>query len=142
MQGKLEEAISFFKKSLIIFEDARGNYNIAGAYRNLGNLSLSIKHYRRAVEIGSGDAEFYSDLGDALWHEGNIKEANRFLRMAVEVNSSHPRSNYQLGVFFYMTIKLLLKLFNILNLLKLVIGRRGYYIAFISSRNMINSNKN
>ena len=101
LQGKLEEAISFFKKSLTIFEDARGNYNIAGAYRNLGNLSLSIKHYRRAVEIGSGEAEFYSDLGDALWHEGNIKEANRFLRMAVEVNSSHPRSNYQLGIFLY-----------------------------------------
>ena len=101
LQGKLEEAVTFFKKSLTIFEDARGNYNIAGVYRNLGNLSLSIKHYRRAVEIGSGQAEFYSDLGDALWHDGNIEEANRFLRMAVEVNSLHPKSNYQLGIFLY-----------------------------------------
>ena len=101
LQGKLEEAITFFKKSLAILDDARGNYNIAGAYRNLGNLSLSIKHYRRAVEIGSGDAEFYSDLGDALWHDGNNEEANRFLRKAVEVNSSHPKSNYQLGIFLY-----------------------------------------
>jgi len=101
LQGKLEEAVTFFKKSLTIFEDARGNYNIAGAYRNLGNLSLSIKHYRRAVEIGVGEAEFYSDLGDALWHEGNIEEANLFLRRAVEVNCSHPKSNYQLGIFLY-----------------------------------------
>ena len=101
LQGKLEEAINFFKKSLTIFEDARGNYNVAGAYRNLGNLSLSIKYYRRAVEIGSGEAEFYSDLGDALWHEGNIEEANLFLRKAVEVDSSHSKSNYQLGVFLY-----------------------------------------
>jgi len=101
LQGKLEEAVTFFKKSLTIFEDARGNYNIAGAYRNLGNLSLSIKHYRRAVEIGSGEAEFYSDLGDALWHDGNIQEANLFLRKAIEVDSSHPKANYQLGVFLY-----------------------------------------
>jgi|TARA_B110000114_G_scaffold180631_1_gene216770 uncharacterized protein (TIGR02466 family) len=101
LQGKLEEAIIFFKKSLAIYDDARGNYNIAGAYRNLGNLSSSIKHYRKAVEIGSGEAEFYSDLGDALWHDGNIEEANRFLRKAVEVNSSHPKSNYQLGIFLY-----------------------------------------
>ena len=101
LQGKLEEAIIFFKKSLAILDDARGNYNIAGAYRDLGNLSSSIKHYRRAVEIGSGEAEFYSDLGDALWHDGNIEEANLFLRKAVEVNSSHPKSNYQLGVFLY-----------------------------------------
>ena len=101
LQGKLEEAVTFFKKSLNIFDDARGNYNIAGAYRNLGNLSLSIKHYRRAVEVGSGEAEFYSDLGDALWHDGNIEEANLFLRKAVEVNCSHPRSNYQLGIFLY-----------------------------------------
>ena len=101
LQGNLEEAVTFFKKSLTIFADAKGNYNIAGAYRNLGNLSLSIKHYRRAVEIGSGQAEFYSDLGDALWHDGNIEEANRFLRMAVKVDSSHTKSNYQLGIFLY-----------------------------------------
>jgi len=101
LQGKLEEAITLFMKSLTIFEDGRGNYNLAGAYRNLGNLTLSIKHYRRAVEIGSGEAEFYSDLGDALWHDGNIEEANLFLRKAVEVDSSNPKSNYQLGIFLY-----------------------------------------
>ena len=101
LQEKLDEAINYFKKALEVFEDARGNYNIAGAYRNLGNLSLAIKHYKRAIEIGSGEAEFYSDLGDALWHDGNIEEANRFLRMAVEVDSSHAKSNYQLGIFLY-----------------------------------------
>ena len=101
LQEKLDEAINYFKKALEVFEDARGNYNIAGAYRNLGNLSLAIKHYKRAIEIGSGEAEFYSDLGDALWHDGNIEEANRFLRMAVKVDSSHSKSNYQLGVFLY-----------------------------------------
>lgn len=101
IQGNLEEAITFFKKSLAIFEDGRGHYNIAGAYRNLGNLSLSIKHYKKAIEIGPAEAEFYSDLGDALWHDGKIEEANRFLRMAVDIDSSNQKSNYQLGVYLY-----------------------------------------
>ena len=101
LQGDLEGAINYFNKALKINEDGRGHYNIAGAYRNLGNLSLSIKHYKRAIEIGSGEADFYTDLGDALWHDGKIAEANRFLRMAVEVDSSHPKSNYQLGIFLY-----------------------------------------
>ena len=79
IQGKLDEAIGFFLKSISIYEDARGHYNLASAYRNQGNLSISIKHYRKAIEIGSGEAEFYSDLGDALWHDGKIEEASRFL---------------------------------------------------------------
>lgn len=101
LQGRLEEAESFFKKSLNIREDGRGHYNLANVLRNQGNLSLSISHYRKAIELGSGEAEFYSDLGDALWHDGNIQEANRFLRMAVDVDSQHSRSNYQLAVFLY-----------------------------------------
>jgi len=96
-----DEAIEFFEKSLSIREDGRGHYNLANVLRNQGNLSLSIDHYRKAIELGSGEAEFYSDLGDALWHNGNIPEANRFLRMAVEVDSQHSRANYQLAVFLY-----------------------------------------
>ena len=91
----------FLKSRLSIREDGRGHYNLANVLRNQGNLSSSINHYRKAIELGSGEAEFYSDLGDALWHEGNISEANRFLRMAVEVDSQHPRANYQLAVFLY-----------------------------------------
>ena len=101
LQGHLNEAAEFFKKSLSIREDGRGHYNLANVLRNQGKLSISINHYRKAIELGSGEAEFYSDLGDALWHDGNISEANRFLRMAVEVDSQHPRANYQLAVFLY-----------------------------------------
>ena len=100
LQGHLDEAADFFKKSLSIREDGRGHYNLANVLRNQGNLSASINHYRKAIELGSGEAEFYSDLGDALLHEGNISEANRFFRMAVEVDSQHPRANYQLEIYF------------------------------------------
>ena len=79
LQGDLDMAIELFKKSLHLKEDARGHYNLAGAYRNQGNLISAIDHYRRAVQLGTNEPEFYSDLGDALWHDGQIKEAKEFL---------------------------------------------------------------
>ena len=101
LQGDLDSAIKYFKKALDINEDARGHYNLAGALRNHGNLSIAINHYKKAIEIGSNESEFYSDLGDALWHDGQTKEANQFLRLAVEINPSHSRANYQLAIFLY-----------------------------------------
>ncbi|MDG2252101.1 MAG: tetratricopeptide repeat protein [Methylophilaceae bacterium] len=101
LQGDLESAIKYFEKALNINEDARGHYNLAGALRNHGNLSMAIDHYKKAIKIGSNEPEFYSDLGDALWHNGQIKEANQFLRSAVEMDPSHSRANYQLAIFLY-----------------------------------------
>ena len=101
LEGNLEKAIELFKKSLNIKEDAKGHYNLAGAYRNQGNLLLAIQHYRKAVELGAKDPELYSDLGDALWHDGQIKDAKEFLNMAVKIDPNHPRANYQLAVFLY-----------------------------------------
>ena len=101
LQGDLDSAIKWFEKALNINEDARGHYNLAGALRNQGNLSIAIDHYKKAIEIGSNEPEFYSDLGDALWHDGQIKEANQFLRLAVEINPRHSRASYQLAIFLY-----------------------------------------
>ena len=101
LQGDLDMAIELFKKSLHIKEDAKGHYNLAGAYRNQGDLISAIEHYKKAVQLGANEAEFYSDLGDALWHDGQIKEAKEFLNMAVKVDPKHPRANYQLAVFLY-----------------------------------------
>jgi len=101
LQGDLDDAIKCFEQSLAIFDDARGHYNLAGAFRNQGNLKLAIDHFKKAVEKGSNEPDFYSDLGDALWHDGQIKEANNFLRLAVQKNPQHPRANYQLAIFLY-----------------------------------------
>ena len=101
LQGELSEAIELFQKAIAIFEDAKGHYNLAGAFRNQGNLTLAISHFKRAIELGANEPDFYSDLGDALWHDGQIKEANNFLRLAVEKDPDHARANYQLAVFLY-----------------------------------------
>ncbi len=101
LQGNLDTAIEYFERALKIHQDARGHYNLAGALRNQGNLVLAIDHYKKAIEKGAHEPEFYSDLGDALWHDGQIKEANQFFRLAVEMSPSHNRSNYQLAIFLY-----------------------------------------
>ena len=101
LQGDLNQAIKLFKQSLNLKKDAKGHYNIAGAYRNQGNLVLAIEHLRKAVGLGKQEPEFYSDLGDALWHDGQIAEAKEFLSMAVKIDPSHPRANYQFAIFLY-----------------------------------------
>jgi tetratricopeptide (TPR) repeat protein len=101
LQGRLDEAIECFKRTITIQEDAKGHYNLAGAYRNQGNLILAIDHFKKAIDLGSNEPEFYSDLGDALWHDGQIKAAKEFLHMAVKIDPQHPRANYQLAVFLY-----------------------------------------
>lgn len=101
LQGDLDNAIKYFEKALNINEDGRGHYNLAGALRNHGSLSIAIVHYKKAIELNTNEPEFYSDLGDALWHDGQIKEANKFLRLAVKVSPSHLRANYQLAIFLY-----------------------------------------
>ncbi len=104
LQGDLDSAIKYFEKALSINEDALGHYNLAGALRNHGNLSIAINHYKKAIEIGTNEPEFYSDLGDALWHDGQINEANQFLRLAIKINPSHSRANYQLAIYLYDNI--------------------------------------
>ena len=101
LQGDLDGAIVLFEKAIKIHEDAKGHYNLAGAYRNQGNLGKAIQHFKRAIDLGSNEPDFYSDLGDALWHDGQIKEANNFLRLAVEKDPDHSRANYQLAIFLY-----------------------------------------
>ena len=83
MQGEFDQAIQSFKQSLKIQDHARGHFNLGNAYRNQGHLEEAIQSYRKALEKNPQDAEVCSVIGDALWHQGEVSEANRWLREAV-----------------------------------------------------------
>ncbi|MFZ9615016.1 MAG: tetratricopeptide repeat protein, partial [Candidatus Methylopumilus sp.] len=80
LQGDFDAAILSFQKSLNIQDHARGHFNLGNAYRNQGHLEKAIQSYQRAIEMSPNDAEICSVLGDALWHQGKIQEANQYLR--------------------------------------------------------------
>ena len=51
--------------------------------------------------MSPNDAEICSVLGDALWHQGKIQEANQYLRQAVTLNAENPIANYNLATFLH-----------------------------------------
>ncbi|MGA1427498.1 MAG: tetratricopeptide repeat protein [Methylophilaceae bacterium] len=100
-QGRLDEAIDIYRQSLMITKASRTHFNLAGALRNLGQLKLAIQEYENAINLEQDNAEFFTDIGDALWHDGNINEGRKFLLKAIEVDPNHPKANYQLAIFYY-----------------------------------------
>ncbi len=101
LQGEFERAIQSFQQSLKIQDHARGHFNLGNAYRNQGHLEEAIQSYRMALDMDLNDAEFCSALGDALWHQGKIPEANQLLRQAVTLNSGNSIANYNLATFLH-----------------------------------------
>jgi uncharacterized protein (TIGR02466 family) len=99
--GKLDDAIATYRKSLAITKASRTHFNLAGALRNQGNLKLAITEYTNAINIENNNPEFFTDIGDALWHDGNVDEGKKFLLKAIEIEPAHPKSNYQLAIFYY-----------------------------------------
>ena len=99
--GKLDDAIATYKKSLAISKASRTHFNLAGALRNQGKLKLAITEYTNAINIENDNPEFFTDIGDALWHDGNVDEGKKFLIKAIEINPTHPKGNYQLAIFYY-----------------------------------------
>jgi len=101
LQGDFDQAIHSFQQSLNIQDHPRGHFNLGNAYRNQGYLEKAIQSYRKAIAMSPNDAEVCSVLGDALWHQGNISEANQYLRQAVKLNSENPIANYNLATFLH-----------------------------------------
>jgi uncharacterized protein (TIGR02466 family) len=99
--GDLEKAIQVYEKSLTISSNARTHFNLAGALRNKGLLKASIAEYEKAISMEPKNPEFFSDIGDALWHDGEVAKARQFLEKAVEIDPLHEKANYQLAIFYY-----------------------------------------
>ena len=99
--GKLDDSISTYKKSLAIKKASRTHFNLAGALRNQGSLKLAIAEYENAINIENDNPEFFTDIGDALWHDGDVEQGKKFLIKAIEIDPTHSKGNYQLAIFYY-----------------------------------------
>ena len=53
--------------------------------------------YRQAVEMSSDDADYYSDLGNALWWQRKYGEAEIAYRQAIKINPGDARYHSYLG---------------------------------------------
>lgn len=82
MEGRLEEAVYYYKKSLEIEETAEGHTFLGWAYSFMGKLGEAIAECHKAIAV---DAEFgnpYNDIGSYLIQSGQPAEALPWLEKA------------------------------------------------------------
>ena len=66
--GKLEKAVDAYLNALNKDKDnAVVHNNLGNAYRDLGNISQSLKSFERAIAIRPDIADFYRTMEIAVW---------------------------------------------------------------------------
>ena len=87
--------------------------NLAIILKKLNKRKESIENFKKIIDIDKNDADTLCGLAQIYEEDGNLKEAEIFLKKALKVDSFHHVANHSYG-------KLLLKLNNHLDGLKLI----------------------
>lgn len=97
-QGKIEEAISYYRESL------RLNPNSVHTHNNLGVVLLergqigdAISHYVVALRLQADYAETYNNLGVALFRLGDFDKAIAHYRKALRLDPNFGKAHNNLG---------------------------------------------
>ncbi|NQE36836.1 tetratricopeptide repeat protein [Microcoleus asticus] len=86
-QGKLEEAITAYRKAIEIDPNFAWAYNYLGLIlQNQGKLEEAITAYRKAIEIDPNYTNAYNNLGLILQNQGKLEEAITAYRKAIEID--------------------------------------------------------
>jgi len=86
--GDFESAAPAFQRAIEIQPDPLAYSNLGLMYYYLGRMDDAIAAHRRAVELAPKDHLAWSNLGDALWIDGQREEARRTFETARTLASS------------------------------------------------------
>src|SRR5580765_7415390 len=81
MNGKFEEAILNYKKSLEIFPTAEAHTFLGWTYSFLGDLDRAIEECKKAIAIEPDYGNPYNDIGAYLIQQGKSDEAITWLEL-------------------------------------------------------------
>lgn len=82
MEGRLEEAVYYYKKSLLIENTAEGHTFLGWAYSFMGKYEEAIRECERAIEADPEFGNPYNDIGSYLIHLNRLDEAVPWLEQA------------------------------------------------------------
>jgi tetratricopeptide (TPR) repeat protein len=90
-QGDLDRARVELEKSLMYHDDLSGVYNNWGYfYDKKQEYGKAVDFYRKAIALKPQNHIYYSNLGLALFHGGNRKEANTAFQKSLEISPYQP----------------------------------------------------
>lgn len=99
MQGQIEEAIEFYKKSLASMPTAEAFTFLGWAYSFQGHYDEAIRECQKAIEVDPDFGNPYNDIGAYLIEKGKLDDAIPWLEKAAEAKryDSHCFPQYNLG---------------------------------------------
>lgn len=98
--------VKYWKSSVTLYEHALDvtdnnfimHYNMGLELVKVNRIKDAEGHFRRTTEINPDFDQAYSDLGNALWLQGQPEKAADLYRKTLEINPEHPLANYNLGI--------------------------------------------
>jgi tetratricopeptide (TPR) repeat protein/glycosyltransferase involved in cell wall biosynthesis len=97
-QGKLAEAIAYFKNALVLQPDSiESATNLAVTLHQTGDLAEAATYYQRAIEIDPNCAQAQNNLGILLQDRGNTAEAVICFQKAIALNPVYVKALNNLG---------------------------------------------
>jgi tetratricopeptide (TPR) repeat protein len=99
MQGRLEEAIALYKKSLELYPTAEAYTFLGWAYSFQNRYDDAIEECKKAVALDPDFGNPYNDIGAYLIEKGKLDEAIEWLEKAVQAKryESYCYPHYNLG---------------------------------------------
>jgi protein O-mannosyl-transferase len=98
-KGKVEEAISHFRKAISLnADDAATQSNLGDAYLALDRADDAIAQYRTALHIKPDDATAHYNLANVLLKQGRIDDALAEYQAAIEIRPNDADIQNNLGV--------------------------------------------
>ena len=105
MEGKFEDAIMYYQKSLDYYPTAKTYTFLGWAYSSLGNFEKAIDKCKIAIDMDPEFGNPYNDIGAYLINLDRFEEARAWLELAVNANNYDNKefAFFNLGVVYEKT---------------------------------------
>lgn len=105
LEGKIEDAIETYKKSIEFYPTAEAYTYLGWAYSLLDNYEVAIEQCKIAIDIDPNFGNPYNDIGSYLIQLGRNKEAIPWLEKAITARNYTTRHfpYYNLGKVYEVT---------------------------------------
>ena len=104
VNGKLDDAASFYKKSIEVFPTAEAHTFLGWVYSMQGNLQAAISECESAIEVDPSFGNPYNDIGAYLISLQSYEEAIPWLRKSIQASRYEARHypHFNLGRIYEM----------------------------------------
>lgn len=97
------DSIALHSHSLMVTEENPEVYfNLANAYRSIGNIEKAIKYYSLALKASPTFVKARTNLGILFIDQNNIRKAIEQFRMAADLSPKTPRVQNNLGMALFL----------------------------------------